>query len=167
MSKDTNIIITTHDPLERRTFLHSVRRLRSQLENYMKNPDDSESKKTLESQLKSTLLMHSNIRNRGTKLLAEEIQAENMLKEMIGRGTQSQHMGKFGELVNSITKLIKFGSKRSHQEQIFDQLLARAKLNSLPAISQEIPNAQQQLLGPKKPIDSSTRSTANTRNISL
>ena len=136
MNKDnSSLLISIHSAsVNANNFLKNVSKLKLLLEEYLS--DDSESpgmKLTLKAQLDKVLLYHQKIRNRPTKLTKDEIEAEGLLKEMIGRGTS---MRKQGFLANFLAPLVKiFGVKqKTHKDQIFDQLLANAKF-TIPVIN--------------------------------
>jgi hypothetical protein len=149
------VLVGLHDSGNPVSFLDNVKKLRESLESYLSSDfEDPNLLRDLKLNLQRVLAQHQKIINRPTKLSPEEIKAEAMLKEMVGRGTEEKKRGILAEMFSPLVKIFK-SRDDNYFDKIFAQILSNAKFN-IPVIDRahvEISTAA----GPKTLIDPSSR----------
>ena len=164
MKKESNaILVDLHPTVHQNSFLENVKSLRKSLDVYLTNDvENPDLLNDLKLSLKRVLDQHQKIINRPIKLLPDEIKAEAMLKEMMGRGTETKKQGIMSALFEPLVKIFK-GRESNYCDQIFSQILANAKFN-IPVIdrAKEVERTGRKSLiepeeGPKKNPDGVAR----------
>lgn len=130
MNKENNTLsIDLHESATASSFLDNVKRFKASFDRYLsKEDEDKDLLSDLKQNLHRVLVQHQNIITRPTKLSPQEIQAEALLKEMIGRDPEVKQQGKLASLVAPLIKIFK-GKTENLADKIFAQILANAKFN--------------------------------------